>query len=88
MTKIPDTTAPPESFEERIARLEEIVEQLERGQAPLEDSLALFEEGVGLANACQQQLEQARQRVEVLLKETEGTDPETAPYTGTSQDDT
>ena len=40
------------SFEEQLGRLEEIVALLERGDAPLADSLALFEEGTGLAGAC------------------------------------
>lgn len=66
----------PESFEERIGRLEEIVEKLEQGETPLEESLALFEEGVRLARACQSQIDDARQRVEVLLEAAE--DGETA----------
>lgn len=61
----------PESFEERIQRLEKIVEQLEEGETPLEESLALFEEGVQLARACQTQIDDARERVEVLLEAAE-----------------
>ena len=40
------------SFEESMARLEEIVTQLEKGEAPLEESLKLFEEGTGLVRLC------------------------------------
>ena len=61
----------PETFEERIERLEQIVAELEAGEAPLESSLGLFEEGIRLARACQEQIEAARTRVEVLLEEAE-----------------
>ncbi len=62
----------PDSFEERIVRLETIVESLEEGEAPLEESLKLFEEGIVLARACQGQLEAARERVTILLESAEG----------------
>ncbi|HEY3236126.1 MAG TPA: exodeoxyribonuclease VII small subunit [Polyangiaceae bacterium] len=55
------------TFEESVRRLTAIVEQLERGQLPLEDSLRLFEEGVELARASQAQLDFAEKRVEELL---------------------
>ena len=51
------------SFEEQLGRLEEIVALLERGDAPLADSLALFEEGTGLAGACTVLLDEAEQKV-------------------------
>jgi len=59
-----------QKFENSLKRLEQIVDQLENKEAPLEESLALFEEGIGLARACQQKLEQAKKKVEVLIKET------------------
>ena len=59
-----------QKFEESLTRLEKIVDQLESKEAPLEQSLALFEEGVQLARLCQQKLEQAKKKVEVLIKET------------------
>ncbi len=62
----------PDSFEERIVRLETIVDSLEEGEAPLEESLKLFEEGIVLARACQGQLEAARERVTILLESAEG----------------
>jgi len=57
-------------FEENLRRLEQIVDQLENKEAPLDQSLALFEEGVHLARACQKTLEQAKKKVEILVKET------------------
>ena len=47
------------SFEEKLSRLEEIVAALEKGDAPLADSLRLFEEGTRLAGACASELDQA-----------------------------
>jgi exodeoxyribonuclease VII small subunit len=55
------------SFEDSIRRLGEIVEALESGELPLEDSLRLFEEGVKLARASQAKLDSAEKRVEELL---------------------
>lgn len=56
-------------FEDQLKRLEQIVDQLETKDVPLDDSLQLFEEGVKLARTCQKTLEEARQKVEVLAKE-------------------
>lgn len=59
--------AAPVSFEDGIKRLSEIVQTLERGDLPLEESLRLFEEGVGLSRASQERLDSAQKRVEELL---------------------
>ena len=57
------------TFEERLTKLTEIVEKLEAGnELPLEDSLKLFEEGVGLVSSCREMLENAEQRVENVLE--------------------
>jgi exodeoxyribonuclease VII small subunit len=56
-------------FEECLQRLEKIVSELEKGEIPLEKSLALFEEGMQLSNACRAELEQAEGKVEILLKQ-------------------
>lgn len=56
------------AFEQAIARLDEIVKQLEGGNAPLDASLKLFEEGVGLVTACKKQLDAAEQRVKFLTE--------------------
>ena len=58
------------SFEEALERLETIVERLEDGDCPLEESMKLYEEGVGLASLCGKKLEKARQKI-VTLKEAE-----------------
>ncbi len=55
-------------FEECLQRLEKIVQQLEKGDVPLETSLTLFEEGMNLSSACRKELEQAEGKVEILLK--------------------
>jgi exodeoxyribonuclease VII small subunit len=69
--KSPVTSAPtnesPPSFEQAVGRLADIVQKLERGDLPLEDSLVLFESGVKLARSAQEQLDQAERRVEELL---------------------
>jgi exodeoxyribonuclease VII small subunit len=66
------------SFEESLKKLESIVEQLEKGDLALEDSLKLFEEGVTLSAACKQELEAAEGKVQVLVKQRDGTmKPET-----------
>ena len=59
-------------FESALARLEEIVSQLEQGDLPLEQSLRLFEEGVKLARLCAVRLEEAERKVEQLLKDKAG----------------
>ncbi len=56
-------------FEECLQRLEEVVNQLERGDVPLEHALKLFEEGVQLSNSCRKELEEAEGKVEILLKQ-------------------
>jgi exodeoxyribonuclease VII small subunit len=55
-------------FEECLQRLEKIVQELEKGDVPLEKSLTLFEEGMQLSSACRKELEQAEGKVEILLK--------------------
>lgn len=65
-------SAPKKTFEENINRLEEIVAQLERGDAQLADSLALFEEGTKLISACSRELDTAEQKVVKLMKGPDG----------------
>jgi len=59
-------------FEDCLARLEQIVSQLEAGQLSLEDSLKVFEEGIGLARHCAKYLADAERRIEVLAKDDTG----------------
>ena len=61
------------TFEQNIHRLEEIVAALEKGDAPLADSLALFEEGTALIAACSVELDRAEQQVVKLMKGADGT---------------
>ncbi|HTP04129.1 MAG TPA: exodeoxyribonuclease VII small subunit [Nitrospirota bacterium] len=60
-------------FEAALARLEDIVKELETGDLPLEQSLKLFEEGIKLSRLCNKRLEDAERRVEILLKNKNGT---------------
>jgi exodeoxyribonuclease VII small subunit len=60
------------NFESALAELESVVEQLESGDLSLEDSLAVFEKGVGLVKYCNQKLTEVEQRIEFLLKDNEG----------------
>lgn len=62
-----------EQFEASLARLEQIVKELEKGELPLEQSLTLFEEGVKLSRICNKRLDEAERKVEVLLKDKSGT---------------
>jgi exodeoxyribonuclease VII small subunit len=60
------------TFEDSIKQLEKIVEQLEKGDLPLEDSVKLFEEGVRLSSACKQELDEAEGKVQLLVKQRDG----------------
>jgi exodeoxyribonuclease VII small subunit len=56
------------SFEASLEELERIVKELEKGDLPLEQSLALFESGTQLSSECKRQLEEAETRVEILMR--------------------
>jgi exodeoxyribonuclease VII small subunit len=60
------------SFEESLKKLETIVEKLEKGDLALEESLKLFEEGVGLSAACKKELDEAEGKVQMLMKQRDG----------------
>jgi exodeoxyribonuclease VII small subunit len=81
----PATDAP--SFETAIKRLTEIVQTLERGDLPLEESLRLFEEGVKLSRVSQARLDGAEKRVEQLLAVDEQGRPRTQPFATDALDD-
>ena len=57
-----------ERFEDALNKLEKIVSKLEDGEILLEESLKLFEEGIRLSRLCNQKLEEAEKRVEILMK--------------------
>ncbi|MGN0981854.1 MAG: exodeoxyribonuclease VII small subunit [Candidatus Limivicinus sp.] len=56
------------SFEQSLSRLDEIVRHLEKGDLPLSESLALYEEGTGLIKSCSKMLDEAEQKVVKLKK--------------------
>jgi len=60
------------SFEESLKKLESIVDKLEKGDLSLEESLKLFEEGVGLSATCKKELEEAEGKVQILIKQRNG----------------
>ena len=60
------------TFEASLNELERIVKQLEDGDLPLEASLKLFEDGVRLSRECRDRLTNAERRIEVLMKESDG----------------
>ncbi len=68
-------------FDQALERLEKLVEEMEQREVPLEESLKKYEEGVGLARRCLEQLNRAEKKIEILRKPA-GEEPETAPFTG------
>ena len=58
--------SPPFNFETALKELEDLVDQMERGELSLEDSLQQFERGISLTRACQQALAAAEQKVKIL----------------------
>lgn len=64
-----------QTFEASLANLEKIVRRLEEGDLPLEESLKLFEDGVRLSRECQERLNQAERRIEVLLRDEQDGSP-------------
>lgn len=75
---------PSESFEASIGRLEEIVKKLERGEAPLDQALSMFEEGTGLLRRCTKLLDEAELKVVRLMKGEDGA-PVELPFTEVSE---
>ena len=68
-----------QSFESSLEALEKIVQQLETGDLALEKSLELFEQGIKLSRQCQERLNQAERRIEVLLRDNQGR-PVVSPF--------
>ena len=60
------------NFEDSLKQLEAIIGKLERGDLPLEESVQLFQEGIKLSNACKTDLETAEGKVQILLKQKDG----------------
>jgi len=60
------------SFEKALARLEEILKVLDSGAAPLDESLGMFEEGIKLIKLCNNKLDNAEQKIKILVRNQEG----------------
>ncbi|MBP2170134.1 exodeoxyribonuclease VII small subunit [Erwinia toletana] len=80
---MPKKAEQPASFETSLQQLEQIVTRLESGDLPLEEALNEFERGVQLARSGQQKLQQAEQRVQILLSDDK--DAELTPFTPDSE---
>ncbi|HHH13778.1 MAG TPA: exodeoxyribonuclease VII small subunit [Thiolapillus brandeum] len=63
-------------LEEALEELEEVVNQLEQGDLPLEQALKLFERGITLTRSCQRSLEEAEQKVKILSEKSLDAEPE------------
>ncbi len=72
------------SFEESVARLDDIVKHLENGDMPLSESLSMFEEGTKLIYACSKMLDEAEQKV-VKLKKGPDREPIELPFEDSEQ---
>jgi len=83
----------PKTFESSLEELERIVRELEQGELTLEKSLELFEQGVKLSRECQERLNQAERRIEMLTRDNQGRpivtafEPESELSASTSVDD-
>jgi len=70
------------TFEQALVALEEIVQQLERGDVPLDQSISLYERGEKLRSACQQRLDAAQARIEKIVAGADGRPSGTVPLDG------
>lgn len=61
-----------QSFETCIKRLEKIVDVLERGEVPLEESIKMYEEGIGLSKVCLEKLSDAELKIKKISKDVNG----------------
>ena len=73
-TEQPKAEEPPD-FEKALAELEQIVERMEQGELSLDESLKQFERGIALTRSCQTALQQAEQKVEILLRKSGDPEP-------------
>jgi exodeoxyribonuclease VII small subunit len=60
------------TFEQALQQLEQIVQKLEKGELPLEESLALYEDGIRLSRLCHGKLEEAEGKIALLVKDARG----------------
>lgn len=59
-------------FEEALKKLEKIVEDLEKGDIPLDEALKKYQEGIEISRACAQRLESAKKKIDILSKNKKG----------------
>jgi exodeoxyribonuclease VII small subunit len=71
---------PPMNFEQALKALEQIVHTLERGEAPLDEAIALYERGNSLRALCQERLDAAKARIEAIALGADGTPCSTVPF--------
>ena len=81
-------------FEDALKKLEEIVTRLEKGELQLEESLALYEEGVRLSRLCHAKIEEAEAKIQLLMKDAQGGlaaddsgQPRSTPFRAESESD-
>ena len=75
-----DTPTQQPSFEEALKALEEVVHKLESGDAPLDESIALYEKGQTLRALCQTRLDAAQARIETIILGPDGSPQGTRPF--------
>jgi len=75
-----DTQIDDLSFEDALKRLEEIVRQLESGEAKLDDAIRLYEEGTRLRQKCTERLDAAQARIEAIRLDSDGRPAGVAPF--------
>ena len=85
-----DSKKTPIGFEQRLERLEQLAEKLRDGKIPLEDAVALFEEGMKLSKSLEKDLSRVERRVEILTQEpeSENEDPGLALFPELDENDT
>jgi len=78
---------PKQSFEKSMQQLEEIVQELESGELPLEKAMQRFEQGIGLSKQCSKLLDETEKKISILVQETDGSITE-KPFAEDEQDGT
>jgi len=88
--KTSDSKKGPLGFEQKLERLEQLAEKLREGKIPLEDAVALFEEGMKLSKSLEKDLSRVERRVEILTQEpeSENEDPGLALFPELDENDT
>ncbi len=80
------TNSKQRSFEKKLSTLESLIDKLEQGDLPLEQALKEFESGVKLARQCQEELQAAEQKIEILMKNSK--EAKSTAYNADNEEDT